>query len=66
MNIDWRMLLAILIAVVLARMYKDRIMKVGQGTSTQVSAEIHSPAEPIVIYANPIQAFIKEHYPNAT
>lgn len=51
----------ILFGIVFARLYLLR----EHGSSTAVGAETHSPAEPIVVYANPIDKYLAEHYPNA-
>lgn len=67
MRIDWAMLLTIFMAIILADLFHDAILR-GRGnheSSTQVTAETHSPAEPVVVYANPIDKFLAENHPNA-
>lgn len=63
MNVDWGVLLVILIAIVAARVFQDRLSQNKEGT--QVSAEVSNPASSAVVYANPIDEYITEHYPNA-
>ena len=64
MRIDWSSLVTIFLAVVLAKIFMQAISGVPSGSSTQVSAVTHSPAEAVVIYANPIEAYIATNYPN--
>ena len=63
---DFAPYLILFIMVVLVSFFKERILPgSGKQEGTQLGAEIHSPAVPIIIYANPIDQFLVEHYPNA-
>ena len=58
--------LILFVLVVLARLF---VTENGIGqlfAGTQVSAVTQSPAEPVVVYQNPIDQYVKENYPNAT
>lgn len=67
MRIDWASLVTIFLAVVLAEIFCRGVFSGGSigGASTSVGAKTHSPAEPVVIYANPIDEFLAKNYPNA-
>lgn len=67
MRIDWAMMLTVFLAIVLAELFCRGLFAGGSigGSSTSVGALTHSPAEPIVIYTNPIDKYIAENYPNA-
>ena len=57
--------LILFVLVVAARLLKDRFMLKNNPDGTQVGAVVNSPAEPVVIYANPVDQFLAENYPNA-
>ena len=63
MRIDWATLITIFLAIVLAELFCRGVF--GGGSSTSVGTKTHSPAEPVVTYANPIDEFIAKNYPNA-
>ena len=64
MRIDWSSLVTIFLAVVLAKIFMQAISASPSGTSTMVSGVVNSPAEAIVVYANPIEAYIAKNYPD--
>ena len=64
MRMDWASLLVILLAVALARLFKLGVFTKG-GSSTSAGAVTRSPAEPVVIYENPIDKYLAENYPKA-
>ena len=58
--------LILFMMVVLVVLFKERMLlgsKEQEGT--RVGAETHSEAEPIVTYANPIDKYCRENFPNA-
>lgn len=67
MRIDWGMMVTIFLAIVVARIFEKGLFSKGStgNSSTQVGAVTRSPAEPVVVYANPIDEFIAIHHPNA-
>ena len=69
MRLDWNLLLTIFLAIVLARIFEVSIMENRNGgiagSGTKVSAEVHSPAEPVVVYRDPLEQYLQEHYPGA-
>lgn len=66
MRVDWGMMLTIFLAIVVARIFEQGLLSRGsQSSSTQVGAVTHSPAEPVVVYANPIDEYLAKNYPNA-
>lgn len=67
MRIDWASMITIFLAIVLAELFCRGFFSGGSigGTSTSVGAKTHSPAEPVVIYANPIDEYLARNYPNA-
>lgn len=66
MRIDWGMMLTIFLAIVLARIVTQSLLSGGSTTtSTAVTAMTHSPAQPVVIYTNPIDEYLAKTYPNA-
>ena len=65
MRVDWGMLITIFLAIVLFRIVEPIILGGRLGVSTMVTAETHSPAVPTVVYANPIDGYLAEHYPGA-
>lgn len=67
MRMDWVMMLTIFVAIVLAELFCRGAFSGGSigGKSTSVGAKTHSPAVPTVIYANPIDQYLAEHYPNS-
>lgn len=64
MGIGWSEVLTIFVAIVLARVFERAIFP-NRGSSTAVGAEVHSPAVPVVVYANPIDEFIAKNHPGA-
>ena len=66
MRMDWTLLFIIFLAVVLAELVSRTIFGCSSGEGTLVSAETHSPAQPVIIYKNPIEEYIKTHYGNAS
>ena len=67
MRIDWTLLFTIFLAVILAELVSRTIFTRSSNTEgTQVSAEVNSPAQPVIVYKNPIEEFIRIHYPNAS
>ena len=68
MRIDWMGILTIFLAIVLAEVFLKGMFskgRTGSGSGTQVGAVVNSPAEPVIVYSNPIDRFIAEKYPNA-
>ena len=67
MRFDWAGMLVIFVAIVLAEMFCRGVFAGGSigGTSTSVGAQTHSPAQPVVIYQNPIDQYLSEKYPGA-
>ena len=65
MGINWGLMLTIFLAIILTRIAEPILFGGRLGISTQVTAVTHSPAVPTVVYANPIDGYIAEHYPNA-
>ena len=65
MGVNWGMMLTIFLAIVLARIVETALLSGRLGVSTQVGAEINSPAKATIIYANPIDGYIAEHYSSA-
>jgi len=64
--INWSLLLTIFLAIIVARITEGALFSRGSsGTSTSVGAETHSPAQSVVVYANPIDEFLAKNYPNA-
>lgn len=60
MRIDWGILLTVFLAIVLARVVEPILFGGRLGISTQVTAETHSPAVATVVYANPIDQYLRE------
>lgn len=67
MRIDWGVLVTVFLAIVLAELFCRGLFKGGSigGSATSVGAKVHSPAEPTVTYANPIDEYLAKNYPNA-
>ncbi len=65
MGVNWGMMLTILLAIVLARIVESALLGGRLGFSTRVSTGTHNPVTPTVVYANPIDGYIAQHYPNA-
>ena len=65
MGVNWGMMLTILLAIIVARIVESALLGGRLGISAQVGAGTHNPAPPTVIYANPIDGYIAQHYPNA-
>lgn len=67
MRIDWVSMITIFLAIVLAELFVRGMFSGGSigGTPTSVGAKTHSPAEPVVVYANPIDEYLAKNYPNA-
>lgn len=65
MKIDWSLLFVIFLAIVLARIFEKALLHGNSTEGTLVGAEIHSPAEPTVTFANPIEEYISKKYPGA-
>ncbi len=54
----------LLLMVVVVELFKGKIF-LGSKSSTQVGAETHSPAVPVVVYRNAIDEHIAKKYPDA-
>ena len=65
MRVDWSMLLTIFLAVVLANLFRDALRGGNDTGGTRVGGKVQSPAVPTITYANPIDKFLSEKYPNA-
>lgn len=67
MGVNWAQLITIFLAIVLAEIFCRGVLQGGSigGTSTSVGVATHSPAEPTVIYSNPIEEYIAKHHPTA-
>lgn len=67
MRIDWASMITIFLAIVLAELFCRGVFSGGSigGKPESVLAETHNPAEPTVVYANPIDEYIAKNYPKA-
>lgn len=66
MRIDWATMLTVFIAIVLAELFCRGVFSGGSigGTPASVGATTHNNPAPAVIYANPIDRYLAEKYPN--
>ncbi len=70
MRMDWGMMLTIFLAIVLAEIFVRGTFSGGSigGTKASVGAKMDknpAPASPTIVYANPLDQYIAEKYPNA-
>ncbi len=68
MGMNWGMLLTIFLAIVLAEIFVRGTFSGGSigGTPASVGAMMDkAPASPTIVYANPLDQYIAEKYPNA-
>lgn len=69
MRVDWATMTTIFLAIVLAEVFCRAVFRGGSigGTPASIGATTHSEQPPvIVIYRNPIEQYIAEHFPNAS
>ncbi len=67
MRVDWSLMVTIFLAPVLARLFTRSLFSNSEASniSTQVGAEVNSPAEAKIVYISKLDQYIDEKYPNA-
>lgn len=61
MQVNWSIFLTIVLAYLVAKVLEGMMLRGGsEGTSNP-----GNPGNPVIVYANEIDQFIAEHYPNS-